>query len=257
MTDIHPTAIIDSSAKIGQNVNIGPFSIVESDTVIGDNVTIGSHCLLARFAELRENVVLHQGVVVGTVPQDLKFKGERTRIVIGKGTVIREYAMLNRGTSAHGETTIGENCFLMAYSHVAHDCIIGDNTILANSVNLAGHIEIGDWVTIGGVVPVHQFVKIGSHCMIGGGFRVQQDVCPYSLVAGYPLKVVGLNAIGLKRRGFKTETIHLLEKTFKILFFSGFNTSQAVTRIKDDVEMVPEVQRILDFIEKSDRGIIK
>jgi UDP-N-acetylglucosamine acyltransferase len=257
MKEIHSTALIDPTAVIGQNVKIGPYSIIEADTIIGDSVTIGSHCQIARYAELRDNVALFQGVVLGTVPQDLKFKGERTRLVIGKGTVIREYAMLNRGTSAHGETTIGENCFLMAYSHVAHDCTVGNNVILANSVNLAGHIEIGDWVTIGGVVPIHQFVKIGAHSMIGGGFRVPQDICPYSLVAGYPIRVVGLNTIGLKRRGFKTETIHLLEKTFKILFFSGFNTSQAVTRIKEDVEAIPEVQLILDFIGKSDRGIIK
>ncbi len=189
--------------------------------------------------------------------QDLKFKGEKDRIVIGENTVIREYAMLNRGTSMRGETTVGRNCFLMAYSHVAHDCSLGDNVIMANSVNLAGHVEIADWVIIGGVVPVHQFVKIGAHCMIGGGYRVSQDVCPYSLVAGYPLKVVGLNSIGLRRRGFASETLRLLEKSFKILFFSGLNTSQAVTQIKNEVEPVPEVQLILDFIGKSDRGMVK
>jgi UDP-N-acetylglucosamine acyltransferase len=145
----------------------------------------------------------------------------------------------------------------MIYAHVAHDCLIGDNVILANSVNLAGHVEIGDHVIIGGVVPVHQFVKIGSHSIIGGGFRVQKDVCPFMLVAGYPLKTVGLNLVGLKRRGFPEKTIDILRQVYKIIFRSKFNTSQAVEKIKNEIELLPEVKQILDFIEKSDRGIIK
>jgi UDP-N-acetylglucosamine acyltransferase len=195
--------------------------------------------------------------VIATEPQDLKFGGEKTLVKIGDRTVIREYATINRGTVAHGETSIGEECLLMAYSHVAHDCIIGRNVIMANSVNLAGHIEIGDFAILGGILPVHQFVKIGAHAMIGGGFRVQQDICPYALVGGYPLRVVGINAIGLKRRGFKTEVIRAIEKAFKILFFSKLNTSQALERIKQEIEIVPEVQEILDFIDHSDRGIVK
>jgi UDP-N-acetylglucosamine acyltransferase len=257
MNEIHHTAIVDPTAIIGDNVKIGPYSIVESETIIGDNVTIGASCLVAAYTELKNNVTLFHGAVLGTIPQDLKFKGEKTRLVIGEGTIIREYAMLNRGTAQHGETTIGKNCFLMAYSHVAHDCVIGDNVILANAVNLAGHITIGDYVIIGGIVPIHQFVKIGAHAMIGGGFRVQQDICPFALVAGYPLRVVGLNIIGLKRRGFTPETIALLEKTFKILFYSKLNTSQAVERIKAEVEQVAEVKMVLDFIADSTRGIAK
>ena len=152
-----------------------------------------------------ENVRISHGAVIGTLPQDLKFGGEKTRAVVGDNTVIREYVTINRGTKAHGETSVGTNCMIMAYAHVAHDCVIGNNVIMANSVNLAGHIEVDDFAILGGVLPVHQFVKIGAHCMIGGGFRVQQDVCPYSLVGGYPLKVVGLNSIGLRRRGFPPE----------------------------------------------------
>ena len=206
---------------------------------------------------MKKNVTLFHGAVVGTIPQDLKFKGEKTRLVIGEGTTIREYAMLNRGTAESGQTVIGKNCFLMAYTHVAHDCYLGDNVIMANSVNLAGHIEIGDYAIIGGVVPVHQFVKIGAHSMIGGGFRVQQDICPYALAGGYPLKVAGLNAVGLKRRGFSKESILLLEKTFKILFFSKLNTSQAVEKIKNEIEISEEVEIILDFIARSTRGMVK
>jgi UDP-N-acetylglucosamine acyltransferase len=257
MNDIHPTAIVDKTAVLGDNVSVGPNAIIEHDVKIGNDVTIGANCLVAAYTELSDKVSLFHGAVVGTVPQDLKFKGEKTRLIIGEGTTIREYAMLNRGTAYSGETTIGKNCLLMAYSHVAHDCIIGDNVILANSVNLAGHVEIHDYAIVGGVVPIHQFVKIGVHSMIGGGFRVQQDICPYALAAGYPLKVVGLNAIGLKRRGFSREKIALLEKAFSFLFFSNLNTSQAIEEIKAKIEPVEEIKVILDFLEKSTRGIVK
>ncbi len=256
MNEIHPTAIVDGKAELGNNVKIGPYSIVEAETKIHDNVTIGSNCLVARYTELKAGVTLFHGVVLGTVPQDLKFEGEKTTLVIGEKTTIREYAMLNRGTSESGTTTIGKNCFLMAYTHAAHDCQIGDNVIMANAVNLGGHVHIGDYAILGGLVPVHQFVKIGAHCMVGGGFRVQQDVCPYSLVGGYPLKVVGLNKIGLKRRGFSKETLEILERTYKILFFSKLNRSQAVEKIRAEIPLIAEVKLILDFIRDSDRGII-
>ncbi|HWR82925.1 MAG TPA: hypothetical protein VN285_06465, partial [Candidatus Deferrimicrobium sp.] len=162
-----------------------------------------------------------------------------------------------RGTKAHGTTTIGKECMLMAYAHVAHDCILGDHVIMANAVNLAGHVEVGDFAIIGGVVPVHQFVRIGAHSMIGGGFRVQQDICPFALVGGYPLKVMGLNVVGLKRRGFDRQTMKDLEHAFKLLFFSGLNTTQAVERIESEVEIIPEVQMILDFVKRSERGMVK
>lgn len=255
MSQIHPTAIISSKAEIGNNVTIGPNAVIEADTIIDDNVTVGANCLVAQYTELKKNVTLFHGAVLGTVPQDLKFTGEKTRLVIGEGTTIREYSMLNRGTSESGETVIGKNCLLMAYSHVAHDCIIGDNVILANAVNLAGHIEIGDFVIIGGVVPVHQFVKIGTHAMIGGGFRVPQDVCPYALAGGYPLKINGLNRVGLSRRGFSKETLHILQQAFKILFSSNLNRSQAVEKIKAELEQIDEIKLILDFIKNSTRGM--
>ena len=256
MSDIHPTAIIDPKAELGQKVTIGPHAIIEADTIIGDNTKIGSNCLVAQYTELKSGVTLFHGAVVGTIPQDLKYAGEKTTLIIGENTTIREYAMLNRGTAESGTTVIGKNCFLMAYTHVAHDCFLGDGIIMANAVNLAGHIEIGDYAIIGGLVPVHQFVKIGAHSMIGGGFRVQQDICPFSLVGGYPLKVAGLNKIGLRRRGFNSAAIGRIEEVFKILFYSGLNRTQAVEKIKTDIESTPEVKIILEFIERSNRGMV-
>jgi len=257
MSSIHPSAIVSPKAELADDVTIGPYAIIEENVKIGSGVKVASSALVACGTTLGENVQVHHGAVIGTIPQDLKFSGEVTQVVIGDGTVVREYATINRGTKAYGTTTVGKECVLMAYSHVAHDCILGNHIIMANSVNLAGHVEVGDYAIIGGVVPVHQFVKIGPHAMIGGGFRVQQDICPYALVAGYPLKVTGINAVGLRRRGFKRDVIRTLEKVFKLLFLSGFNTAQAVERIHSEIELIPEVQQILDFIAKSSRGIVK
>lgn len=257
MKTIHPSAIVSAKAEIGDDVTIGPNAILEDNVVVGDGSIIASSVLLASGASIGMNVQISHGAVIGTKPQDLKFGGEITRAIIGDNTVIREYVTINRGTKAHGETSVGRDCFIMAYAHVAHDCIVGNNVILANSVNMAGHVEIHDWATVGGVVPIHQFVKIGAHCMVGGGFRVPQDICPFALVGGYPLKVVGINSIGLRRRGFSIDRIRILEQAFKILFFSGLNTSQALERIRQEVEQTPDVELVLDFIAKSDRGIIK
>ncbi len=257
MTTVHQTAVVSPKARLSDGVTVGPYAVIEENVVIGRNSSIASSVLLADGAVIGENVRISHGVVIGTLPQDLKFGGEKTRALVGDNTVIREYVTMNRGTKAHGDTTVGKNCMLMAYSHVAHDCIIGDNVIMANSVNLAGHVEVDDYAILGGVLPVHQFVKIGAHCMVGGGYRVQQDICPYALVAGYPLKVLGINSIGLRRRGFSHDVIARLEKTFKILFFSGLNTTQAVERINNEIEIGPEIQNVLAFLGRSNRGIVK
>ncbi|MBI5265973.1 MAG: acyl-ACP--UDP-N-acetylglucosamine O-acyltransferase [candidate division Zixibacteria bacterium] len=257
MNNIHPSAVVSPRAELGDGITIGPHAVIEESVVIGDGSSIGSSALLAPGAIIGQNVRISHGAVIGTNPQDLKFGGEITQAKIGDNTVVREYVTINRGTKAHGETSVGRDCFIMAYAHVAHDCIVGNNVILANSVNMAGHVEIHDWATIGGVVPIHQFVKIGAHCMVGGGFRVPQDICPFSLVGGYPLKVVGLNSIGLRRRGFAIDRIRILEQAFKFLFFSGLNTSQAIERINAEVEKTPDIQLVLDFVARSDRGIIK
>jgi len=255
--DIHPTAIIHKDVKLADDVCVGPLSIINEGAEIGGGTEIGSHVLIDSGTIVGRNCTIHHGAVLGTLPQDLKFEGEKTHLTVGDGTVIREYATLNRGTKYRGKTVVGRNCFIMAYAHVAHDCLLGNQVILANSVNLGGHVEIGDWAIIGGVVPVHQFVKIGAHSIVGGGFRVQKDVCPYALVAGYPLKTIGLNRIGLQRRGFPEETVQILERTFRILFKSKLNTSQAIEKIKTEMEPIPEVKIILDFIAESERGIIK
>jgi len=255
--NIHPTAIVDPETELGKDVSIGPFTIINEGVRIGDNVQIGSNVLIDSGAIIGRNCKIHHGVVLGTPPQDLKFGGEKTYLEIGENTVIREYATINRGTRHRGKVTVGHNCFIMMYAHIAHDCIIGNNVILANSVNIAGHVEVEDYVIIGGVVPVHQFTRIGAHSIIGGGFRVPKDVPPYILAGGYPLRFMGLNIIGLKRRNFSADTILTLKKACRILFQSQYNTTQAVEKIKSEIEPLPEIKHLLEFIEKSERGIIK
>ena len=255
--NIHPTAIIDPEAELGQDVSVGPYTIVNEGVQIGDNVQIGSNVLIDSGAIIGRNCKIHHGAVLGTPPQDLKFGGEKTFLEIGENTVIREYATVNRGTRHRGKVTVGSNCFIMMYAHIAHDCIIGNNVILANSVNIAGHVEVEDYAIIGGVVPVHQFTRIGAHSIIGGGFRVPKDVPPYILAGGYPLRYMGLNIIGLKRRNFSSDTILTLKKACRILFQSHYNTTQAVEKIKSEIEPLPEIKHLLEFIQKSERGIIK
>lgn len=257
MTHVHASAIVSPKAQLADDVTVGPFAVIEDTVTIDSGAVIGSHVLLAPGTVLGKNVKIAHGAVIGTNPQDLKFGGEVTKAIIGDNTVVREYATINRGTKYHMQTVVGKDCFIMAYAHVAHDCIIGNNVIMANSVNLAGHVEVDDYAILGGVLPVHQFVKIGAHCMVGGGFRVQQDICPYALVGGYPLKVVGINSIGLRRRGFADDTIKRLEQTFKVLFFSGLNTTQAVERIKNEIQLIPEIENVLTFLNRSNRGIVK
>ncbi len=254
---IHKTAIVSPEADLHDSVEVGPYAIIEENVQIGEGSTIGSTALIAPGARIGKHVTIAHGAVISTIPQDLKFEGEVTVANIGDYTVIREYATVNRGTSESGSTDIGQHCLLMAYSHAAHDCKIGNHVIMANSANLGGHVHIDDYAIIGGVVPVHQFVKIGCHAIIGGGFRVPQDVCPYALAGGYPIRISGLNVIGLRRRNFPDETITTLRRAFKLLFRSNLNTGQAVERIKSEVEMIPEVRTILDFIERSDRGLVK
>lgn len=257
MVSIHPTAIVHPKARLGENVTVGPFSIIEEDVEIGEGTRIDSHVLVANGARIGKNCHIHHGAVISTIPQDLKFSGEETFLEIGDHTIIREYCDLNRGTKERGKSVIGSHCLLMAYTHVAHDCLVGNHVILANAVQLAGHVTIEDHVTIGGMVPVHQFCRIGKHAFVGGGFRVVQDVPPYILAAGEPLTYKGLNIIGLRRRGFPQETIALLRKCYRFLYQAKLNTSQAVEKIRSELEPTPEIQAVLEFIEKSERGFIR
>lgn len=253
--NIHPTAIVADDVELGENVVVGPYSIVEKNVKIGDGTVLVSHVRLGNGTRIGRNCRLHHCVSAGSAPQDLKYAGEPTELFIGDRTVIREFATLNRGTTHRRKTVVGADCLIMAYAHVAHDCWVGDHVILANAVNLAGHVTIEDWASIGGIVPVHQFVRIGAHCYIGGGFRVPKDIVPYSLSGGYPLKVAGLNRIGLERRGFTKEQLAALSKAFRILFRSKLNTTQAVERLKTDIEQTPEVRHLIEFVETSERGI--
>jgi len=257
MMEQHPTALVSKRAEIGENVKVGPYAIIEDDVSIGDGCVIDSHVSVKSGARIGKNVKIYHGAAIAGPPQDLKYGGERTELHVGDNTVIREFATLNRGTVAHGKTEIGTNCLFMAYSHAAHDCIIGDNVILANAVQMGGHVEIGDWAILGGSAVVHQFCKIGEHCMVGGGFRVTQDVLPYTMVAGYPLKCMGVNAIGLKRRGFSDKTINTLKTLFRYLMSKKLNTTQALEIIDKEMEKIPEVLKVLDFVKRSSRGVIK
>lgn len=257
LPNIHPTAIVDSGAELAESVTIGPFSIIEDGVEIGEESRIHSHVLVARGARIGKNCQIHHGTVVATLPQDLKFSGEMTTLEIGDNTVVREFCSLNRGTKQRGKTRIGNNCFLMAYTHAAHDCWIGDHVIIANGVQLAGHVTVEDWVIIGGLVPIHQFCTVGQHALIGGGFRAVQDVPPYIIAAGEPLSFKGLNVVGLNRRGFSKNVIDVLRKCYRIIYRSKLNTSQAMSRIRLEMEMIPEIHAVLEFIEKSERGIIR
>lgn len=256
MINVHPTALVDARAEIGDDVEIGPYAVIEANVHIGSGCKIKPHAHLAAGTHLGEQCQIFTGAVLGTVPQDLKFKGEETTLEIGARTVVREFATLNRGTHERGKTTIGSDCLLMAYTHIAHDCEVGNHCILANNATLAGHVVLEDHVGFGGMVPVHQFVRIGKHSFIGGGYRVAKDVPPYILAMGDPLRFGGLNSVGLRRRGFGEETLAVLKHAYRILFRQKLNVSQAVQRIRESVALIPEVQEVLAFIEKSERGII-
>lgn len=256
-TNIHPTALVNSKAQISDGVTIGAYSVVERDVVIGEGTTIGPHVLIDNGARIGKNCKIHKGAVVSTPPQDLTYNNEPTTFEIGDNTTIREFCTLNRGTKKqHFKSVVGSNCLLMAYVHVAHDCIIGNNVIIANSVQMAGHVTIEDYAFIGGLVAIHQFVNIGAHSIVGGMFRVPKDIPPYIMAGGWPVTYQRLNIIGLRRRGFTKETIETLHQVYRILYLSKFNVTQGVEQIKAAMPMTPEVQHILDFIAKSKRGII-
>ncbi len=253
---IDSKALVDKKAQIGNNVKIGPFSIIENNVIIEDNTEIGTNVFIASGTRIGKNCKIFHNAVLGTVPQDLKFENEETTLEIGDDTTIREFCSLNRGTSHSGKTIVGNNCYIMVYAHIAHDCLIGNNVIISNACNMRGHVEIHDYANISGLVPIHQFVKIGKHSFISGGCRVPKDVPPFILASGEPLSYCGPNIVGLTRRGFSTDTISKLKVVYRIIYKMNMNVSQAVEKIKSEVEITPEVKDILDFIEISKRGII-
>ncbi len=257
MTQIHPTAIVNANAEIANDVTVGPFSVIENDVMIGEGTQIGSHVLIHSGTRVGEKCRIFKGAVLSTDPQDLKFGGEKTTLEIGNETTIREFCTLNRGTTDRLKTQIGSRCLLMAYVHVAHDCLIGDNVILSNAINMAGHVTIESFATIGGMTPIHQFVRIGSYSFIGGGLRVSKDVPPYILAAGEPLKFAGVNRVGLSRRGFSSDTMETIRLAYKTIYRSGMNVTQAIEKLKSQKDIIPEVQYIINFVESSKRGITK
>jgi UDP-N-acetylglucosamine acyltransferase len=256
-TAIDTTAVVSPRAELGSGVRVGPYAIIEENVSVGDRTVIGPHAVLEGWTEIGEDCKIHAGALIGGEPQDLKYDGASSRVRIGRQNVIREYVTIHRATEEGGVTVIGDQNLLMAYVHVAHDCVIGDHVILANAVNLAGHVEIENHAIIGGVTAVHQFVRIGRHAFIGGSSRVSQDIPPYLRCAGNPLRIVGLNSVGLMRRGFPAEVVVELKRAYRLLYRSDLNVSQAVERIRTDLKRFPEISTFLRFIEISERGISK
>jgi len=255
---IHPTAIVDPKAEIDSNVEIGPYSIIHADTFIGSGTVIESHVTVDSYVDIGPNCQIFSYASIGTVPQAIKFKGEKTYLKIGRNTVVREFATLNRGTEfGGGVTEVGENNFLMAYTHVAHDCKIGNGVILSNNATLAGHITLGDYVIVGGLTAIHQFVRVGAYAYIGGMSAVVKDIPPYVLAAGDRASLHGLNKVGLQRHGFSHSTVANLKKAYRIIFRIGLTVNEAVERVLAEVENIPEVVNLVNFIKSTQRGVTR
>ncbi|GAB1403827.1 acyl-ACP--UDP-N-acetylglucosamine O-acyltransferase [Lentimicrobium sp.] len=252
-----PLAYVHPQAKVAKNVVIEPFVNIEKNVEIGEGTWIGSNVTIMEGARIGKNCKIFPGAVISAIPQDLKFDGEETIAKIGDNTVVREFVTINRGTKANFETVVGKNCLLMAYVHVAHDCVVGNNVILANAATLAGHINIDDFAIIGGLSAVHQFVNIGAHVMISGGSLVRKDVPPFTKAAREPLSYVGINSIGLRRRGFSADKIREIQEIYRLIYLKGNNVSQALEFIEANLPATSERDEIISFIVRSSRGIMK
>jgi len=256
--NIHPTAIVSPEANLEEGVEIGPYTIIGPDVNIGKNTVIGPHVVIDAHTDIGEGCRIFQFASIGAIPQDLKFKGENTRVIIGNYNTIREFATIHQATSADiGVTVIGDRNLLMAYTHVAHNCKLGNYIIMGNAANLAGHIHIEDHAIISGMTGIHQFTRIGAHCFIGGASAVSKDIPPFVLASGNYAKLYGLNIIGLKRRGFKEETVRALKEAYRIIFRSSLLLKVAIEKVKNEVEDLPEIRQLITFIQKSERGICR
>jgi UDP-N-acetylglucosamine acyltransferase len=253
---IHPTAIVDAGARLGADVEVGPYAIIGPHCVVGDGGVIAARATLERYVTLGKNVKVGSGSILGGDPQDLKYKGEPTTVEIGDNTVIREFATINRGTTESMKTTVGANCFIMTYVHLAHDCHVGDNVIISNGSQFAGHITIEDRCIISGLVAVHQFVRIGAFSFIGGHSRVPKDVPPYLKAVGNPIKLYGLNSVGLQRNNFSADVVHELKRAYRLFFRSELNVTQAMEKAEHELQMFPEVKHFLEFVGASGRGVV-
>lgn len=255
--EIHNTAIVSKKAKIGEKVSIGPYAVISDGAVIGAGTKVGNHCVIEGNTTIGKNCEIFTGAVVGSRPQDLKYKGERVYLEVGDNNIIREYCTLNPGTEEGSKTIVGNNNLIMAYSHVAHDCRVGNNCVLANGSTLAGHVTIEDQAVIGGLVAIHQFVRVGKLSIIGGCSKVVQDIPPYSTCDGHPAAVFGLNLIGLRRHNVPKDSIGLLDDAFRILFSSGLSIKHALEKLVQEVKLTSEVAYLVEFIKKTERGIAR
>jgi len=255
---IHPTALIDSGAEIDSNVAIGPYSVIGNNVVVGSGTVIGPHVVIDSYTSIGSDCQIYQYAAIGAAPQALKFEGEETVVKIGNKTIVREFVTIHRGTAEGGGITqVGEENLLMAYTHVAHDCITGRRVVLSNNTTLGGHIIIGDCATIGGLVAIHQFVRIGDYAFVGGKSAVVKDIPPYMIASGDRAKLHGLNNVGLKRQGFSQEALSKLKKAYRIIFRIGLTLNEALERVRAEVEQTPEVTKLTDFIKSSQRGITR
>ncbi len=252
-----PLAYVHPGAKIAKNVVIEPFTTIHNNVTIGEGTWIGSNVTIMEGARIGKNCNIYPGAVISAIPQDLKYKGEETTVHIGNNTTIRECATINKGTEDRMKTVIGNNCLIMAYSHIAHDCFIGDGCIFSNNSTLAGHVTIGENVVLAGMVAVHQFVSVGRHAFVTGGSLVRKDVPPFVKAAREPLSYVGINSVGLRRRGFPSEKIREIQNIYRLLYQRQYNNSQAAEIIEAEMEATPERDEILQFIRDSQRGIMK
>lgn len=257
MNSISNLAFVHPEAKLGNNVIVDPFAYVDCNAEIGDGTHIMSHSSILNGSRIGKNCVIFPHATIAGVPQDLKFQGEETVAIIGDNTTVRECATVNRGTASKGHTIVGKDCLIMAYSHVAHDCVLKNNVILGNSTQLAGEVEIDDYAILSGGTLVHQFTRIGEHVMIQGGSKISKDIPPYIMVGREPIIFVGLNIVGLRRRGFTSERINSIQEIYRYLYQSGYNVSQATERIEKELPNTEERQAVIDFIRTSTRGIVR
>lgn len=256
MKKIHPTAIVAEDARLAAGVEVGAFAMIGPGCEVAEECIIAPRATLERNVRLARNVRVGIGAVLGGDPQDLKFQGEETTVEIGEGTVIREYSTINRGTSESFRTTVGRGCFIMSYVHLAHDCHLGDGVILANGVQLAGHVRIDDRAILSGLSAVHQFVRIGRHAFVGGCSRVSKDIPPFLKAVGNPVRLYGLNTVGLQRAGFDEATLRELKRAYRLFFNSDLNITQALERAEADLDQRPEVRELMRFLEASGRGVV-
>ena len=255
--NISPLACVSENALIGKDVKIGPFVTIDENVVIGDGTIIDSNAVIHSGARIGNNCHLHSGAEVSDIPQDLKFKGEDSVAIIGDNTSIREFVTIHRGTASKGKTVIGDNCLIMAYCHVAHDCELGNNVIMSNQVQLAGEVVVGDYAVLGGGALVHQFTHIGKHVMLQGGSLVNKDLPPYIMAGRYPISYEGVNSVGLHRRGFTEEQITKIQKVYRVLYLSRLNNTEALAKVIAEIPQSPERDEIVNFVKASKRGIVR